>query len=191
MTARFAAFLLVLLPFPGASAAAQSLRPPEGSPPGIALRLAPPSPAELTEAGEHLRCAVETLDGRRHRFAVRGSGRRGYVDPATGKAEATESEVTVSEDPSGLLSAYADWESRGHRFDGHSKAGAARFGPHVRLQMERTDFDRDGPSTQRWAVLVQALFDWMPLTKAVGFCDVEALPVRPLDAEERRRHLKR
>lgn len=172
-------------------AGAQTLRPRAGEPPGISPSIGSLSAQDLTEPNQVFDCNVRSVDGRNHSFALRYHGRRGYLDPATREAEATDGRVVVTHDRSDLFSSYTRWTPFQHRFEAHSEREDAPFGRHVRLEMERTDFERDTVTRTKWAILVQAYFGWMPLTKAVGFCRVESTPQQPLSEAEVRDHLKR
>lgn len=102
----------------------------------------------------------------------------------------TDKRVVVAHDPSNLFSTYGRWSSFGNRFEAYSESPDALFGSHVRLEMHRTDFEREARRRTQWAILVQAYFGWMPLTKAVGFCGIETTPQRPLSEAETREHLQ-
>jgi hypothetical protein len=169
---------------------AQTLSPPSGEPPSVGLALEPPSAKDLTEGDETVACEVQVLNGERHSFTLRHVGARGYKHPKTGKINATEARISVVRDGSQLFQSYSKWRAFGGRFEAHSDDKNATFGPHVRLQMERTDFDRDASPPSKWAILVQAYFGWMPLTKAVGYCDVKLIPQPPLSDTETREYLK-
>ncbi|WP_285712262.1 hypothetical protein [Erythrobacter oryzae] len=173
----------------------QTLQPPAGAPPGISMGSAPRSQQELaeqlTEPGRALKCTVKSVEGREYSFALRYSGPRGYLNPATGQAEATKEKLVFTEDPSDLFSAYSSWSFFNDVFGGSSQLKDAPFGPQVRLLMRRTDFDRDNNSAFDEAVLVQAVWGYMPLTKAVGFCRTELEPQAPMDEAEARDHLAR
>jgi hypothetical protein len=173
----------------------QTLQPPVGAPPGISMGPAARSQQEmterLTEASRALECTVKSVEGQEYSFALRYSGPRGYLNPATGQAEATKGQVIFTEDPSDLFSAYSSWSFFKDRFGGLSQQEDAPFGPQVRLLMERTDFDLDDNSAFDEAVLIQAVWGWLPLTKAVGFCRTELEPQAPMDEAEVREHLAR
>jgi hypothetical protein len=173
----------------------QTLQPPVGEPPGISIGPAPMSQQEvaeqLTQPSRALECAVKSVEGREYRFALRNSGARGYLNPATGKAEATKGQVVFTEDPSDLFSAYSSWSFFNDRFEGGSQREDAPFGPRVRLLMSRTDFERDNNSAIDEAILVQAYWGWLPLTIALGFCRTEFEPQAPMDEVEVREHLAR
>lgn len=189
MTTRAAALFLMLAV--AAPAGSQTLRPPAGEPPGISPSLGAVSPQDLTEPNQIIECDASSVDGRSHRFSLRYHGRRGYLNPQTSEAEATDGRVAVVADGSRLFSSYNRWSSFQNRFEAHSDREDAPFGSHVRIQMERTDFERDSITRSTWAVLVQAYLGWMPLTKAVGFCRVESTPQQPLNQVEVREHMKR
>lgn len=143
----------------------------------------------LTEPSRALECTVKSVEGREYSFALRYSGPRGYLNPATGQAEATNGQVVFTDDPSDLFSAYSSWSFFYDRFGGLSQREDAPFGPQVRLSMQRTDFDLDNNSAFDEAILVQAVWGWLPLTKAVGFCRTELEPQAPMDEAEVRDHL--
>lgn len=189
MITRAAALLLMIAS--AAPARAQTLRPPAGEPPGISPSLGPLSPQDLTEPNQIIECDATSVDGRSHRFSLRYYGRRGYLNPQTSEAEATEGRVAVVADGSRLFSSYTRWSSFQNRFEAQSDREDAPFGPHVRIEMQRTDFERESVTRTTWAVLVQAYFGWMPLTKAVGFCRVVSTPQQPLNQAEAREHLQR
>ena len=170
---------------------AQSLQPPTGAPPDILPQVAPLNPEELTEPIDLLDCDVRTVDGRNRSFTLRYLGRRGYDDPVKGEADTTEGRVVVVRDASKLFAGYGRWERFQHRFDAYSDSKEAAFGPQLRLEIQRTEFDRESVAAARWAILVQAQFGWMPLTKAVGFCRVESAAQSPLSEAETREHLSR
>lgn len=173
----------------------QTLQPPLGEPPGISIGPAPMSQQEvaeqLTQPSRALECAVKSVEGREYRFALRYSGARGYLNPATGQAEVTEGQVVFTEDSSDLFSAYNSWSFFNDRFEGGSQREDATFGPRVRLLMSRTDFERDNNSAIDEAILVQAYWGGMALTKAVGFCRTELEPHALMDEAEVREHLVR
>jgi len=170
---------------------AQPLQPPPSELPIILSQVAPLTPEELTEPNDLLDCDVQTVDGRNQSFTLRYLGRRGYKDPVKGEADATEGRVVVARDATKLFARYGRWERFQNRIDAYSDSKEAIFGPHLRLEMQRTEFDRRGVAATKWAILVQALSGWMPLTKAVGFCRVESAAQQPLSESETREHLSR
>jgi hypothetical protein len=101
----------------------------------------------------------------------------------------TPATVEVQEKGSQLFSKYTFQELNDYRYGGMSDSERAPFGKQARLELLRTNDPRRGDST-RFAILVQAQWDWMPLTKAVGFCDLTVRKQIPLSAEETRKFLK-
>jgi hypothetical protein len=167
----------------------QTLRPPTGNPPQIMPASPPRSAADLTEPTEVISCDVRTVTGARHNFTIRSSGRRGYEHPVTHELGSTDETVTVLKDSSKLFRGYSNWLLLGTRFEAHSQDEGATFGPHLRLETERTDFNPEA-HVAKIAVAVQANFGFMPLTKAVGFCDVQRTVQEPLNEAETRAYLK-
>lgn len=159
-------------------------------PPSIMPSVGPLSPQDLTENISIISCRIEGVDGSRHKFVIKYVGRRGYSDPVTKEAASTEGSAYVIEDESALLATYSKWFRRGDNFEAFSEHKEAALGPRLRLALERTEVPNDR-AEGKWAVLVQAYSDWMPLAKATGFCDVRRTPQQPLNEAETRAYLKR
>lgn len=169
---------------------AQVLAPPAGGPPSIVPSVGPLSLHDLTENISVIGCRIESVDGSRHEFVIKYVGGRGYLDPVTSEASSTDGKISVIEDESALLATYSKWFRRGDNFEAFSEHKGAALGPRLRLALERTEVPNDR-AEGRWAVLVQAYSDWMPLAKATGFCDVRRTPQQPLNEAETRAYLKR
>lgn len=168
---------------------AQNLRPPSGAPPVAAISMEPASVKDLTEPNQSFSCDTLDLVGETHNFQLRYHGRRGYLEPETGEARQTDGSVTVAKDPSNVFSGYSNWTYFPTRFHAEAARANATFGPRLRLDLQRTDFEREAVIRTRWAILVQTYFGSFPLTKAVGFCWVESVAQQPLSTVESRRYL--
>ncbi|MEM8918768.1 MAG: hypothetical protein AAGE37_07905 [Pseudomonadota bacterium] len=162
---------------------AQSLSPPEGSPPGIALTIEGPSAASLTDPIVVYQCDVEAIDGQNYQFSIKDIGKRGF-ESSDGKADYIDAKVEILQDESGLFAQYVDWISINSKIEGLSPSKNAAFGQRVRLDFQRTDFQRKGQSPNIRAVLIQAYFGYLTLTKAVGFCSADFKEQLPLSEDE-------
>ena len=168
---------------------------PTGTPPSIAPGNAHPAeetPESATQALGIFRCRLTGDDGRSSTFVLRDGGGRGYRDPRTGEIGITDADVTVESSPSALFNRY-DFKSVMHGgepgYRGWARNAGAALGPQVDLRLSRVTPPLQR-ANERWAVAVDGHWQWIALTRAVGFCDLERIPQQPLNEAETRKYLK-
>ena len=172
----------------------QSALPP-GSPPGIGV--SPPTTAEITPASETqdlgvLDCRVTGDDGRTFGLMIRDGGERGYRDPRNGEVLITEAEIDVESTPAGLFGKYrvnSAMHGGESGYKGWATSPDAAFGRNVDFKLSRVTPPMQR-TNERYALVMDGYWGWLPLTRAVGFCDLQRTRQQPLSEAETRKYLK-
>ena len=152
--------------------------------PSIELRAGLKTPEGETEPVETLKCKIEWATGQRGTFTLRAIGRRGYRDPVTAEIRSTNEKLEFIDDPEKLFDGYGGWWAVRGGFEAESGSPKVQFGSRVALRFDRTEFSLTRRPLEVRTVTVSSFQDWMPLAKAVGFCDVTYVLQKPLSSTE-------
>jgi hypothetical protein len=161
---------------------------PAGSPPRIVLAPLGEDRVLTSSSIGRYACAGTTSDGTPLSFALVHGGGRLFTDPASGESAQTRDEIYIEGELGALFREYV-FHKRSSRYRGETTAENAPLGKAIEIEFLDVGPPIGPEKSDRYAFVLAGFWDWMPLVRVVGFCNLSVTEQEPLTPQETEEYL--